>query len=59
MKLKVLALFMRILGKMYLLILVKSKVTVLRFYEGQRVSFTIADGKKGPQATGITVIAQN
>ncbi|OJU89337.1 MAG: cold-shock protein, partial [Acinetobacter sp. 38-8] len=28
-------------------------------HEGQRVSFTIADGKKGPQATGITVIAQN
>ena len=28
-------------------------------HEGQRVSFTIADGKKGPQATSITVIAQN
>ncbi|MDR0238338.1 cold-shock protein [Acinetobacter sp.] len=24
--------------------------------EGQRVQFTITDGKKGPQASGITVI---
>ena len=28
-------------------------------HEGQRVSFTVAQGKKGPQATGITVVAQN
>lgn len=43
--------------KMFLLITVRFKAMVFKvLLEGQRVQFTVSNGKKGLQASGITVI---